>query len=143
MEITRVTWTEATGDGVTKTSFRVDGRVLHSTNSENPVGVVKTFNIPFNYPVTARPNMMRIMVALASSKEGRSVPQAEINKAKFLELTGEKQPLVGAIVAIDATEDKKPTRVSPKNPEGVFTKYEASVPDDRDLAALEKALAAA
>ena len=45
----------------------------------------------------------------------------------------------GTIIAIDAIEDRKAQRVSPKNPEGIFTKYEASVPGDADVRNLEAA----
>ena len=139
VEITRVSFTEADGVKSTKTTFRVDGRVLHSTNpTENPVGVTKTVNVGFKFPDSARPNMVRILMALLSSKEGgRLVKQSEINKAKVLELTGEDQPLIGTVIAFDAVEDRKASRVSPKNPDGVFTKYEASVPGDADVRNLE------
>lgn len=132
IKVSRVSFNEADAKNP-NTSFKVAGKVLFSTNPENTVGETKTMNVGFKYPESARPNMVRCLVALKSVLEGKSVSAAEISKAEVLRLTGETQPLAGVIIAIDATSTDKESRKSSKNPLGRHTKYECVVPDDADL----------
>lgn len=112
-----------------KSAFRLDIEIVASTNAKHAeeTGQTGTMNLGFKYPEQDLACMRRALAAALSSKEGRQVTEKEAaEKAK--ELVGETQPLVGALVVIEAVE--KPKK---KNPSEKFTQYEVFVPSESDL----------
>lgn len=112
-----------------KAAFRVDIEILGSTNPKHAgeKGQTACMNLSFRYPEQDLAIMRRALAAAASSKEGKVVTEPEA-AARAKEFVGETQPLVGALVAIEALE--KPKK---KNPNETFTQYELQKPTENDL----------
>lgn len=129
------------GDG-----FNLDGSVLATNNPVHKIGDVVRINCIFSVPKTKADNadrMRRILTAaynsklLAESKEtvtpayfmGNLPEERAVVEARVQELVGEKQALVGTLIAVSAVERKS------EKTGNTFTLYEAFVPTAEDLAA--------
>lgn len=142
VKIARATFREPSAK-IPRASFRIDGEILKSTNPKHAaqVGQTGTMNLGFKFPNDDLARMRRALSAGGTSQgigTGEDSVMGEAEAAKrALELTGDKQPLVGAIIVIEADEKlKKPAR--DKDPatlksDDYFTTYEVSLPTDKDL----------
>jgi hypothetical protein len=136
IRVTRVTHKDPTALDP-KAQFRVDGEILKSTNPlhAGQAGQAGTMNLNFKYAEQDLARERRALAAMATSKgigngengfcsEGEAAERAK-------DFVGQAQPLVGAIVTVDASE--KPQK---ENKEKLFTSYEIVVPTERDLEGL-------
>lgn len=142
VKISRATFREPSAK-IPRASFRVDGEILKSTNPKHQaqVGQTGTMNLGFKFPNDDLARMRRALAAAGTSQgigTGEDSVMGEAEAAKrATELTGDKQPLVGAIVVIEA--DEKPKKAArEKDPatlksDDFFTTYEVSLPTDKDL----------
>jgi hypothetical protein len=142
VKVSRATFREPSAK-LPKASFRIDGEILKSTNPKHQAqaGQTGTMNLGFKYPNDDLARMRRALSNAGTSKglgagtDGQMPESEAANRAS--ELTGEAQPLVGAIVTIVATEIiKKPAR--DKDPKDLkdtdfFTIYEVELPTEKDL----------
>ena len=131
IKISRVTFREPNEEKTTY-AFRVDGEILGSTNPRHQaeVGFTGTMNLGFRYAKEDLAKMRRALSAAGTSLgigKGADGKMTEAEAAeRRLELLGEAQPLVGAIVTV-VTSVKKGKK---------FTHYEVEVPSASDLALL-------
>jgi hypothetical protein len=137
LRITKITHKDPTALDP-KAQFRIDGEILGSTNPahKGQVGQSGTMNLNFKFAEQDLARERRALAAAATSKgvgkgENGFCSEAEAAE-RALEFVGTAQPLVGAVVTIEATEG--PQRGDPNK---TFTKYEVVVPNERDLSLCE------
>jgi len=110
-----------------KTSFKVRGRILFSSNPENEVGQQGTANENFKYPESALARVRTFVKAMKSFKEQRQVLDSECGPEALREIAGESQPMVGVIIAVDATlKNTDPTKSG-------YTLYTGAVPTAEEI----------
>ena len=132
IKISRVSRREPTAK-LPKASFRIDGEILQSTNPTHAdqIGMQGTMNLNFKFAEQDLAKMRRALTAALGAAEGRQAREEEITISKSAELCGPTQPLLGAVVAVVATE--KPQK---GNKDKVFTHYEVEMPNEKEINSL-------
>lgn len=136
LKLSRASFREATAK-LPRNSFRIDGEILKSTSPthKEQIGQQATMNLNFKFADQDLAKMRRALAAAATSKgigtaeDGRCTEAEAATRAN--EFVGQDQPLVGAIVTVNAVE--KPQKNTPGK---AFTHYEVEVPSASDLEGL-------
>jgi hypothetical protein len=129
LKVSRLSFREPTPK-LPRPSFRLDGEILKSTNPihQGQAGSTGTVNLSFRFADQDLAKMRRALRACIASKEGRDDVTESEAAERAVQVVGEKQPLTGAVIVIDALEAPQKGDASK-----TFTRYEVVVPTERDL----------